>query len=245
MPDTPRTRRSAADRLAALLEENRTLQAHQDADETFTARLRDLQAWQSERLLHTHGDLAARPRYAPGVDFFVRDLYAPKDFSGRDADIERAYPYMVRTLPRAVLEAAGDAARLYVLSRHLDAGMVTALFEHQEVERIDPASYAEAYRICDAFDERAEQIEIIRGLAGRIDRYVRSPIVVGILRMARGPARLAGLSELQDFLERGAGAFHHMGGARDFVATITRRERTILERIFERHPAPFSDVDAR
>lgn len=233
------TREQAAARLRELLEENRRLQQEQDADPVFDAHLKALQGWQSQRLLGTHADLAADPRYAPGVRFFVDDLYAPKDFSARDADIERAFPYMVRALPRAVLDTAAEAAWLYVLSRRLDRDMVHALFDTQGVTDVHAEAYAEAYRICDAYEERAEQIRIISVLAGRVDRYVRSPIVLGILRMARGPARLAGLSDLQDFLERGTRAFHHMGGATDFVATITDREQRILDRIFERHPTPF------
>lgn len=232
-------RARTATRLRELLEENRTLQQTEDADPLFTERLRMLQAWQSQRLLGTHADLAADPRFGPGIRFFVDDLYAPRDFSGRDADIERAFPYMVKALPRAVLDTAADAARLYVLSRHLDRDMVTALFETLGVREIHADAYAEAYRVCDAREDRLEQIRIIEELAGRLDRYVRSPVVLGILRMARGPARLAGLSELQDFLERGASAFHHMGGARDFVATVSERERTILDRMLEGHPDPF------
>ncbi|MDZ7827031.1 MAG: hypothetical protein U5R48_14690 [Gammaproteobacteria bacterium] len=237
MAATERTR--AAARLRELLEENRTLQKAEDADPQFTERLRKLQAWQSQRLLGTHADLAADPRFGPGVRFFVDDLYAPKDFSGRDADIERAYPYMVKALPRAVLDTAADAARLYVLSRRLDRDMVTALFETLGVHEVHAHAYAEAYRICDAREDRLEQIRIIEDLARRLDRYVRSPLVLGVLRMARGPARMAGLSELQDFLERGASAFHHIGGARSFVDIISERERIILDRMLEGHPEPF------
>ena len=242
MPDTVTSREQTAARLRKLLDTNRALQAEQDRDPVYTERLRALQAWQSQRLLGTHADLAADARYAPGVAFFVEDLYAAKDFSGRDANIERAMPYMIRGLPRAVLDTATEAAGLYVLSRHLDREMVHALFEVQGVTDVHADSYAEAYRICDAYDERAEQIGIISTLAGRLDRYVRSPIVLGILRMARGPARMAGLSELQDFLERGASAFHHMGGSQHFVETISDREQRILDRIFARHPDPF-DLD--
>jgi hypothetical protein len=243
MTEPTSARQKSALRLRELLDANRDLQQAQDANPERAERLRALQAWQSWRLLATHADLAADPRYAPGVHFFVEDLYAPRDFSGRDADIERAYPYMVRALPKAVLDTAADAAWLYVLSRRLDEQMVSALFETLGITEIDEATYAEAYRICDAYAERVEQIRIVSALAGRIDRYVRSPIVLGVLRMARGPARMAGLSELQDFLERGTRAFHHMGGATHFVSTITSREQRLLDRIFEGHPAPFDLQD--
>jgi hypothetical protein len=133
---------------------------------------------------------------------------------------------------------------LYVLTRELDAGMVEALWDTLGADALDAAAYAEGYRICEAQDARAEQIDLIRDLAGRLDGLVRSPIVLGALRVARRPAQLAGLGALQDFLERGVSAFHHMGGSQEFVATITRREHTILERIFTGHPAPFADPDA-
>ncbi|HSG87896.1 MAG TPA: hypothetical protein VLA56_01700 [Pseudomonadales bacterium] len=243
MADATSPRQKSARRLRELLDANRVLQAAQDANPQRAASLRALQDWQNSRLMATHADLAADPRYAPGIQFFVNDLYAPRDFSGRDADIERAYPYMVRALPRAVLDTAADAAWLYVLSRRLDDGMVTALFETLGVTEIDAAAYAEAYRICDAHAERTEQIEIVSILADRLDRYVRSPLVLGVLRMARGPARMAGLSDLQDFLERGTRAFHHMGGASHFVSTITDREKRLLDRIFAAHPAPFDLED--
>ncbi len=233
---------AAADRLEHLLRHNRDLHGAERSDPVFAERLRALQSWQSERLLETHADLAAHPRYAEGVTFFVRDLYAPRDFSARDADIEQALPYMRHLLPERVLETAAGAMDLYVLTRALDADMVTALFETLGVERIDAAAYAEAYRVCDAYEDRARQIELIAALASRLDRYVRSRLVLTTLRLARTPAHLAGLGALQDFLERGFGAFHRMGGSEAFVDTIVRREMRILDRIFERHPEPFAVV---
>lgn len=227
-------------RFRSLMTQNRTLQARQEADAELDRRVRHLQAWQCERLLDTHEDLAAHPRYGPGVDFFVQDLYAPKDFSDRDADIERAVPAMVRLLPTNVLHTAADGAGLYVLSRELDHAMTQALFDALGVEEIDADAYAEAYRICDDYARRVEQIELIAALAARLDRYVRSRFLYATLKMTRTPARLAGLGELQEFLERGFSAFHHMEGSAHFATTIVERERLILDRIFDRHPAPFA-----
>ena len=68
---------------------------------------------------------------------------------------------------------------------------------------------------------------------------MRSRLLLTTLRVTRVPARLAGLGALQDFLERGFSAFHHMQGSQYFVNTIVRREREILERIFAGHDSPF------
>ena len=51
------------------------------------------------------------------------------------------------------------------------------------------------------------------------------------LAMMRQPARLAGLTGLQDFLERGFAAFRSMGGAEEFLRTIESRETQIMEAI--------------
>jgi hypothetical protein len=48
----------------------------------------------------------------------------------------------------------------------------------------------------------------------------------------RKPARLAGLSKLQSFLERGFAAFRKMGGADEFLRLVIARERKLLNALF-------------
>jgi hypothetical protein len=51
---------------------------------------------------------------------------------------------------------------------------------------------------------------------------------------------MAGLGDLQDFLERGFAAFRDMKGAEEFLALLRERETTILNRLFSSRPEPFS-----
>ena len=60
---------------------------------------------------------------------------------------------------------------------------------------------------------------------------MQKPLVRTALAMMRQPARLAGMSALQDFLERGFAAFRAMGGAETFLATIEERETQIMDAI--------------
>ena len=48
----------------------------------------------------------------------------------------------------------------------------------------------------------------------------------------RGPARAAGLSELQQFLETGFETFREMKGAHDFMAIVDERERVLSSALF-------------
>lgn len=195
--------------------------------------------WQAERLRHTYADLRADPRFAPATEFFLQDIYGPRDFSKRDQDGERVVGKMRRLLPDRAMAAIEGALHLNRLTRELDAAMVDMLFVQMGVDEIDAARYAEAYRRCDNRSAREQQITLVDELGRELDVVVHKPLVQMALKLAHGPAHLAGFGELQDFLERGVAAFVHMKGAEAFLATIAARERAILARIFAGEDTPF------
>ena len=203
-----------------------------------------LRAWQSERLARTHADLIASPRYGPACRFFLSDLYAPRDFSQRDHDMLRVYNFMRKFLPAAVLHPLALAVELQILTTDLDEALLEALFHRLGVTgAITPALYAEAYRLCDNYDERVRQIDLVVDIGRQLEGLVRFPLTRFTVRMARRPALQAGWSELQDFLERGLDAFHKMGRAEEFLHIIQKREMRILDRIFAGAPNPFEIDD--
>src|SRR5690606_25363605 len=91
--------------------------------------------------------------------------------------------------------------------------------------RIDTAAYAEAYRRVGRPRLRAHQIDLILEVGATLDHAVHKPWIPRLLRASRLPAKLAGLGELQGFLERGFAAFRALRGADDFLGEIARRER--------------------
>ncbi len=200
------------------------------------ARLEEVKAWQASRLARTYADLAASPRYAKATAFFLGDLYGAKDFSGRDEAMLRIYPIMVRTLPGSAVRAAALAIEVDALSEELDRRLTACL----EPGPLSESSYARAYREAGTRAERLRQIELIDEVGRRLDLLVMKPLVYATLKLMRAPARLAGMEDLQSFLERGFEAFRHMGGAEEFLATISRRETAILTRLFSGHPSPIS-----
>jgi hypothetical protein len=56
----------------------------------------------------------------------------------------------------------------------------------------------------------------------------------------RKPAQVAGLGDLQDFLEEGYGAFRTMNGCDEFLAALESRETAILNRLFSGASQPFA-----
>lgn len=200
------------------------------------ARLQELKAFQSARLTASYADIASQPRYREATDFFLHDLYGPKDFSRRDASMLRILPAMTRMLPAGAVQTAALAIELEAVSEELDHRVAIAL----PAGPIDDASYGEGYRAGSTRAEREHQIEVIVGVGDRLDALVAMPLVYRTLKLMRTPARLAGLEDLQDFLERGFHAFREMDGASEFLALIRQREMTILSRLFSGEPAPFS-----
>ena len=204
-----------------------------------------LRQWQSRRLAASFADFLADPRMRPAAEFFLSDLYADRDFSGRDRDAARVLPMMARLLPEGLLHAAIDAIELATLSHALDLRMAQQLANRGDsMAAITPADYARAYRHRGLRRLRRHQIELVLRVGHALDAAVRKHGVYRLLRAARLPAQLAGLSELQAFLERGFRAFDALGGAGDFLAEVARRERTVSDRLFAGHPRPFGQPNS-
>ncbi|HNB52152.1 MAG TPA: hypothetical protein PK530_09430 [Anaerolineales bacterium] len=202
--------------------------------------LKLLRTFQSERLARTHADLLASPRHGPACSFFLTDIYAPRDFSQRDHDAETLYKLMNRFLPEDLLYPLAIVLKLNAMTHDLDERLADALVHHLGVtDTITPEMYAEGYRICDNYQEREQQIDMLLDIGDRVDRLVKSPLTAPTLALANLPAKTAGWDELHHFLERGYKAFKHMKGSEYFLKTITTREKDILHRIFSAHPDPF------
>ena len=196
---------------------------------------RSVRIWQNKRFVRTYADLAAQPRYAPAVDFFLTELYGESDMTARDADLLKVLPVMIRLSPAAALGTIRDALAFEVLCERLDAGVA----QYLGPGRIDDERYGEAFRKCGQPELRRGQIEHVEKIGRALDLLTRWPMIATTLRLMRAPAASAGLSALHQFLERGFAAFKHMRGAEDFLATIVRRETAIVERLFAAHPRPF------
>jgi len=200
-----------------------------------------LRKWQSDRLSATYADLLANKRYQPATGFFLSDLYGPNDFSQRDDDIERLFSTIVKVLPDYLICTAAYAAELNALSAELDFALIGVLAGELDVrDTITEKAYAEASRRCDNYGLRKHQIALLKMMGEDLDAIVFRPLVYNTVRMLKIPARLAGFSSLQDFLERGFKAFHHMQGADEFLDTIVGRETRILDRIYNSQPQPFT-----
>jgi hypothetical protein len=198
------------------------------ADSVLTERVTHLKRYQQARFALTYADLLGNTRYAAAARFFLDDLYGPADFSQRDAQFARIVPALVRLFPGEVVTTVEALTALHALSEQLDSEMA---------RRLDPLpvtanSYVAAWRRTGQPASRYRQIDLMLDVGRALDVYTHRPLLRHSLRAMRIPARAAGLSELQSFLEGGFDTFRAMHGADEFLTQIAVRERAIVASFF-------------
>jgi hypothetical protein len=198
------------------------------ADEGLAWRVTQVKVYQQARFAHTYADLLAHPRYAGASKFFLDDLYGPGDFTQRDAQFARVVPGLVRLFPHEVAATVEALTALHALSEHLD----TEMARHVDAGRLDAAAYLNAWRLTGQPAGRQRQIDLMVEVGHALDVYTHRPLLRHSLHLMRVPARAAGLSSLQAFLECGFDTFRAMRGAEDFLAQIAERERALADKLF-------------
>jgi hypothetical protein len=198
------------------------------ADPSLQDRVLAVKHYQHERFQHTYADLLAQPRYVRATRFFLEELYGPVDFTRRDTQFKRVVPGLVRLFPREVVLTVQTLGELHALSEELDTAMGRAV----PAGPVDLAGYIGAWQAVGRPADREAQIVLMRRVADALDVYTRNPLLRHSLRLMRTPARLAGLPELQAFLEAGFDTFGAMRGAKDFLDTVAGRERALAAWLF-------------
>ena len=206
----------------------RVERAARAADSELAARVTHVKCYQQARFARTYADLLAHPRYAGASRFFLDDLYGPGDFSQRDAQFARIVPALIRLFPAEVVVSVEALTALHALSEKLD----TEMARHVDNHVLTAANYVCAWRRTGHPSSRMQQIDLLLDVGRALDVYTRRPLLRHSLRAMRVPARAAGLSALQGFLESGFATFRAMQGAQDFLPQIAQRERALASSLF-------------
>ena len=235
--DLDRATCSAA--LAAFIAEVAELRRSTAADPVLGRRRLVLREWQVSRLARTHADLLGSERYGQAASFFLSDLYSPKDCGERDAELERILPIMNGMLPLSGLRALLLAIEVDALSERFDMAMVDVLGDQLDGPGLKDGAYGAAYRKVGDRPGREMQVRLIGETGEALDSFAHKPFVRMALKMMHGPAKMAGLGELQAFLEHGFDAFRTMRDADEFLDVIVSRERAYSDALFAGNDRPF------
>ena len=190
-------------------------------DPDLAATVVQIKSYQEDRLRRTHAALFMRPEESAAAEFFLRDLYGPTDFSRRDSELARVVPALVRWFPAEVVQTVVRVCELHAMSEVLDLEMA----RHVRGNALTAEVYKRAWCAVSNPRQRSRQVELIVEIGTALAAHTKSRTLRHSLHLMRGPARLAGLSVLQRFLEHGFEVFGSLQDSSAFLNGIARREQ--------------------
>ncbi len=185
---------------------------------------RALQGFQSARLNATYADLKSDPQYEKIGVFFFEKLYAPEDFSFRDASIKKLQKILKGRVYKGMVSAVSQVIELHELSDRLDNRMVDDMLAAGIGPDMDMDQYQAIYRGLDNYDERIYQINLSIDVNRAFHRLSKKWIVALSLKTVRTTAHLIGMGKILDFIYEGYEAFRAIKTIDYFVDTVQERE---------------------
>ncbi len=201
-------------------------------DDGFRERFDTLKQWQIATLKIRHRQLLDDPRCHAAAIFLLTKMYGADNLEELAGEVEKALPLASRIVPDSVLGTAAIALELNTLTGMLDQLTAEVLFEDMGVTDITLEAYCKAYAAAAPREQRQRQMQLIAELGMGLDRYVRSTLVYGAFKLARGPAHLSGLSQLYGLLEEGFQVMRPMEAVGDFIRAFVTTEETVIDNIW-------------
>ena len=215
-------------------------------DEKFLELKRALQSFQQNRLRSTYMDMMENPVYSKMATFFFEKLYAPEDFSFRDASIKKLHKVLKGAVYKGMVSAISMVIELHELSDDLDDLMVEKMIENGVGPAMTMDQYQDVYRQLDNYDQRVYQIKLSVKVTLAFHRLSKKWIVGVSLKTVRTAAHLLGMGEIIDFIYEGYDAFRTVDDMQFVGKTIEKRELAWHNEIWNsRNSSPQSAQRAR
>jgi hypothetical protein len=195
--------------------------------------LERVRSLRSRRILDTYSDLRQQERYRAAVDFIANDLFGPAGLHRLGQQFQKAAPTMVRVLPDYLLDMAIKAFEFTVLCMRLDLSLALHLQSGSAGDVVTIDTVHSGMRAGNQQVDYEQQLALVLELGREIETIVHRPFVAAALKLCRTPARLLGLTELQNFLERGITAFIDMRGSAEFFRIFGDREKILINQVFD------------
>lgn len=223
---------SALANLQSHLEHYRQLPYH--TDPVLAKKLHEVQSWQRDRLRATHKDLFAKPKYTLMGEYFVNKLYGGSEFDVLVKQFERIVPKaqkLEKLAPAAALETATHAIRAAIDATELDLHLAEWLVSHDLPVNKD--NMLQAYRSVDEADARREQLDALKEVCYRTDKYINSFMLRKAFQLAKGTAYKYNYQPLYDFMAEGFAAMKPLPNVASFIEPVCERELKIIDRVHQ------------
>lgn len=195
--------------------------------------------------LPRYDDLRGRPGFGPAIDFIITDLVGP-GIADRDRDLEKVVPIMSRTMPAGALSALATAMELNAGILEINLGITEKLADVIDADApLSERGYCLASREVAGYQDFTRFIAMTREAGLSLERIVHLPMIRPLLRTMRGPARIAGVADLQAFLEKGFETFRGLDDVPEFLEIIETRMAAVFHRVFVAAPDTLSTTPIR
>lgn len=208
------------------------LRKHQDKE--FARRVLLLKQWQHQRMQITYATLLKDRSTADLVSYFLEDIYKGIDLS----DIARSLSKSLGIAGKLFtdLSLIRLALAFNTLNGEIDQ-RVTEILSPQCLTQLTEEEYVKACEEAAVIEDHLTSIALIGEFAVGLDATVHNPVVYGAFKVAKLPAKLAGLGNLYGLLDKGFSAIRAMPEAEATIQRIVSHETWVHQRMKD-HVSP-------
>ncbi|WP_201527900.1 MULTISPECIES: FFLEELY motif protein [Psychrobacter] len=203
---------------------------HEDA--ALSAKLNEVQVWQRARLQRTHSDLFEQPKNKPMANYFLTQLYGGDDFKQLAEQLARILPKakkLERLAKETALETGSMAIQASILAIELDMHLAQWLVA--EDLPVSEENMLAAYRAVDEADARRTQINNLKEVCYRTDKYLNSFMLKKAFALAKNAAYRHHYQPLYDFIDAGFTAMKPLKSVSGFIEPFCKRELKIIDQV--------------
>ncbi|WP_296402301.1 hypothetical protein [Psychrobacter sp.] len=206
------------------------LPQHEDAK--LATKLTEVQNWQKDRIRKTHADLFSQPKNKPMADYFLTHLYGGDSLNQIVSQLEKIVPKaqkVEKLAPSNALETGILGVKTAITSTKLDLKLAQWLIENDL--DVNEANMKKAYVAVDDEVARRQQIEDLKQVCYRSDKYLNSFILQKGFKLAKNQAYKHNLQPLYDFIDSGFAAMKPLKSVGSFIDPFCERELTIIDEV--------------
>ena len=207
-----------------------SLPYHEDV--TLRAKLNDVQEWQRSRLRETHKQLFEQPKNKPMANYFLTKLYGGEEFELLAKQLERILPKakkLERLAKESALETGSMAVQASILAIELDMHLAQWLIKQDLA--VNEENMLAAYRAVDEAGARRTQINNLKDVCYRTDKYLNSFMLRKAFSLAKSTAYNRGFQPLYDFIDAGFEALRPLKSVGSFIEPFCERELKIIDQV--------------
>lgn len=223
---------SALSELQRHLTDYWALAYHEDAQ--LNDKLNEVQTWQRARIRQTHSTLFEKPQNQMMANYFLNQLYGGESFKKLAEQLSRILPKakkLERLAKESALETGTMAIQAAILAIELDMHLAQWLIDKDL--SVNEENMLASYRAVDESAERRIQINTLKEVCYRTDKYLNSFMLRKAFSLAKGTAYRHNYQPLYDFIDAGFIAMKPLDSVSDFIDSFCARELMIIDQVHD------------